>query len=364
MGSKKSKQQIYSIHDEIQNSICFEDLSNELIYELFDYLSFHDIIFSFDKLNKRFQNLIDNYSHYVNLQQHTDDNILSLPKHIHSLKINARYQLQFINFSNIFLLHYLILSNVSIFDLFHIFNTLSLKNLEYIYLGACPDYHRYQHEKLAEIQQKILLLGELKLKKCVFRMKLFVNINQLPMNLFSLEYLRIDGCENILIVNNLLNHMPNLKFLHVSILQSFKTNNNKDQYMKENNRNNSLINLIIRIHDLNSLEELISLFIQNCSNLKNLIIYLNPIRENYSDHDMYDIRVINLPQYITTIINQLLPQLTNFHLRQRILSKNFDFLNRPYYFSPYVKEIPYSLKHRSYRMFIAQHLATLWKNTT
>ncbi|CAF2408738.1 unnamed protein product [Rotaria sp. Silwood2] len=363
MGSKKSKQQIYSVHDEIKNSMCFEDLSNELIYELFDYLSFHDIIFTFGKLNKRFQNLIDTYSHYVNLQQHTEDNILPLPQHIHSLKISTRYQLRFIDLSNIFLLHCLIISNVSIFDLLHIFNTLSLKELEYIYLGVCTDYHREEHEQLAKVQQTILLLGQSKLKKCVFRMKLFANIDQLPMNLFSLEYLRIDGCEDVLIVNNLLDRMPNLKSLHVSILQSFKTNDNKNQYMKQNHKNTSLINLNIRLHDLNLLEELIPLFIQYCSNLNKFILHLNPIPEHAADREISNMHLINLHQSITTVIDELLPQLTNFHLHQRILSQSIDFLNRPYFVSPYVKEIPCSSKHRSYRMFIAPHLVTLLKNT-
>ncbi|CAF1016769.1 unnamed protein product [Rotaria sp. Silwood1] len=363
MGSKKSKQQIYSVHDEIKNSTCFEDLSNDLIYELFDYLSFHHIILAFDKLNKRFQNLTDTYSHYVNLQQHTEDNIIPLPQHIGSLKISARYQLRFIDFSKLSSIHCLIISNLSIFNLFHIFNILSLKELEYIYLGACTDYYRDEHEQLAKVQEKILLLGESKLKKCVFRMKLVANIDQLPMNLISLEYLRIDGCENISIVNNLLDRMPNLKSLHVSILQSFATNDNQYHNMKQNHKNSSLINLIIRLHDPKPLEELIPLLIKNCSNLNKLIVYLTPVRENDVDREISYIRLINLPDSITNAIDQFLPQLTNFHLRQRILSYNIDFFNRPSYSSPYIKEIPCSLKHRSYRIFIASHLTILWKNT-
>jgi hypothetical protein len=365
MGSKTCKQQqANSISDDIKNLNCFEDLSNELIYELFDYLSFHDICFTFGNLNNRFQNLIDAYSHYVNLQQHTQNNLQPLPQNIHSLKISAHYQISFINLSNLFLLHGLIISNLSTSYLLHIFNTLSLKELEYIYLGAYADYYGREEEQLREIQQKILVLGELKLKKCVFRMKLVADIDQLPIKLSSLEYLRIDGCENISIVNNLLNRMPNLRSLYVSILESIPIDNNNDQYRKQNSGNHCLTNLTIRIHDSISLEELNPLFIQNGSNIKTLIIYLKSIRENSAAHRIPDHRFVNLYPRITIIINQLLPQLTNFHLRQRVLSQNYTLISQPCYFPPYVKEIPYSLEHGSYRVSIAAHLATLWQNTT
>jgi len=36
--------------------------------------------------------------------------------------------------------------------------------------------------------------------------------------------------------------------------------------------------------------------------------------------------------------------------------------NLPYYFSPYVEDIPYSLEHRPYPVSIAAHLATLGQN--
>ncbi|CAF0915686.1 unnamed protein product [Adineta steineri] len=71
MGCKKSKQQVNYRQYKTENPTVFEDLSNEVIYELFDYLSYYDITCAFGKLNERLQHLIDTYSHYVNLQQHT-----------------------------------------------------------------------------------------------------------------------------------------------------------------------------------------------------------------------------------------------------------------------------------------------------
>jgi hypothetical protein len=55
--------------------------------------------------------------------------------------------------------------------------------------------------------------------------------------------------------------------------------------------------------------------------------------------------------------------LKNFHLRQRVLAANYNYLNQPIYFPPYIEEIPSSLKHKSYRIFIAARLKTLWQQT-
>jgi hypothetical protein len=361
MGLIKSKQQqqaqVNFKYNDINNRNYFENLSNDLIYELFDYLSFHQISQSFGNLNNRFENLIDTYSHYVNLQEHNTINNQSLPRYINSLKISTHSQLSLIDLSNINSLYCLILSNLSTFDLLHIFNTLSLKELEYVYLGVCADYCGWEEWQIGEIQQKVLSLGELKLKKCVFRMKLFANIDQLPRNLPSLEYLRIDGCENILIVNNLLDRIPNLKSLRVSIVESSKTNDKNNQYIKQNGRNNCLTKLTVRIDGSISFEELIPLLDQNGLNIRKFIIYVDPTSENSSNRKTFT-RFVNLYQRITIIINELLPQLTNFHLR--VLSKNYNLSQ--YYSPPYVKKIPNSLQHRPYQVSIAASLATLWKN--
>jgi len=93
--------------------------------------------------------------------------------------------------------------------------------------------------------------------------------------------------------------MPNLRTRHVSILGSIETNDHNNQ----NNEYNCLTNLTIRIGNFISLEKLISLFIQNGLNIKNLIIYLNRVKENSSEHKAPHID--KLYQRITTIMNEL-----------------------------------------------------------
>jgi hypothetical protein len=156
--------------------------------------------------------------------------------------------------------------------------------------------------------------------------------------------------------------MPNLISLHVSILESVQTNDYKDQYTKPNNRNNCLNNLTLRLHDPVSTDELMPLFTQYCSNVKKLIIYLNPAHEYSSNHERPDVRFVNLRQWITTTVNPLMPQLTSFHLRQHIHSRYYDLLSRPCNPPPYIEEMPCSLEHRSYRVHVSSHLKSSWTN--
>jgi len=276
--------------------------------------------------------------------------------------MNARYQFSFIDFSKLLSLHDLMLSNLPVSYLLDIFNSLSLKELEYIYLGVYFSLYGPEQEKIGEVQEKVLSLGESKLKKCVLKMPFYANIDKLSTQLSSLEYLRIDGCENILIVNQLLDRMPNLISFYVSILESVETNDNKAQCMKQNNRNTCLTNLTLRIPYIKSRDELMLLFSKHCSNVKKLIIYLDSIQEHSSEYTRPDVRFINLHEWIKTIVKPSMPQLTNFHLRQPV-SKYFDFVNRRCNSPPYIEEIPCSLEHGSYRVYIASHLTPLWKNS-
>ncbi|CAF4160897.1 unnamed protein product [Adineta steineri] len=77
---------------------CFEDLSNELIYEIFDLLDFHHVYQAFDSLNARFYNLVTNSTLpiEVNLssiskstfERYNKDIILPNKHRIHSLHLS------------------------------------------------------------------------------------------------------------------------------------------------------------------------------------------------------------------------------------------------------------------------------------
>ncbi|UJR32912.1 hypothetical protein I4U23_020373 [Adineta vaga] len=357
MGMKNSKQRNDSVYN---NRTILEDLSNELIYEVFDYLSFRDIFIAFGKVNGRLKNLIDNYSHYLNLQQHTSNDIQIFPRSIRSLKINARYQYSFIDFTQLNSLHHLLLSNLSPTRLLHIFNTISLQELQYVYLGVCEFNDRSEENQLKEVQQKILALGQSNLQKCIFRMSLRIDIDTLPVKLIFLKYLRIDGCENLSFVNQLLDRMPNLLSLYVSGLKSFKIDEKyTDQY-----RHSSLCNLNLRVQDFLSKDELIPFLKQHCPNLENLIIQFSSINVDNSNQRVSSLCNTDLHQWLAIEIYPLMPNLTNFHVRQRVISQNYKSLQQIYYTSPYIEDVPYPFEDKSCRVTIASHLADIWIKKT
>lgn len=357
MGLKNSKQRAYLVkdHPDIEEVPHLEDLSNDLIYELFDYLSFHEISLAFAKLNSRFARLIDDYAHYVNMQQSYNE---FLPRHIHSLKITGRYQLNSIDLSTLRSLYALSLSNLHTMYLSHIMNTLSLDELEYVYLGSCLPDNEMEIQQTGEIQEKILSLGQLKLQKCVFRMKFCGNVQQLPMQLPRLRYLRIDGCENILVINELLHRMPYLESLYVSLLEPHPSDND---HIQSANKHQHLTRVTVRLYSNISLEQLNLLFHHHGSNIRNLTVYLESIRENSSDINRPSGHLLHLYPKVTAMIHHSLPQLTKFQLHQHIISQNSDSLHQKLYYEPYVEEIPSSFEHPAYRVSIAKHLVDLWQ---
>ena len=83
------------------NVTKLEDLSNELVYEIFEYLDFYDACEAFSTLNNRYQDLVLNSSIPMNIQvslmskstcqRYTTDMILPNRNRIHSLHISNQF---------------------------------------------------------------------------------------------------------------------------------------------------------------------------------------------------------------------------------------------------------------------------------
>lgn len=331
MGAKTSKQETKTK----KVLINLDEVSNDIVYEIFDHLSYHDILYAFKDLNQRFNLLIETYSHYVNLQNCNDQ---PLPEHILILRISNKSQLQFVDFSKVKSLRGLMLSNLSVPTVLNILNTIALDRLEYVYLGAC-DLHDVKTADLAEIQEKILSLGNQNLQKCVFRMKFLGNIDRLPETLSTLEYLRIDGCETALEVNRLLNRIPNLLTLYVSILSS---NPNID-LSEEKSQHQCLTKLNIRFSSTMAFDDLNTLFVNHGSHVNKLILQLNTYQRNFKNYTIDEIR----PKLLT-IANEYLPQLTRINMHYRRLDRKDD-LTEPK-IAPQIEQIPSCEKHQAFQM--------------
>ncbi|CAF1486326.1 unnamed protein product [Adineta steineri] len=142
-----------------KNQILFDDLTNEIHYEIFDYLTYNDIIKTFSNLNNRLKQIIGNYPHNINLE--IDKNI---PKFIRSLEITLNSQLDLFNSlkTNQFLSLCLIaISNLRYNEINHILNRIPSTQLEYIYIGICVNDQKEDFSKvLSSLQIQILNLTQ------------------------------------------------------------------------------------------------------------------------------------------------------------------------------------------------------------
>lgn len=180
----------------------FELLANELIHEIFDYLSSVDLINSFNKLNKRFSLLISqrplkcDFSHLSKSQYENLIKILPFNQ-INALKISNKWTINIlsrISFNLMINLQILILNHVNfneirnLFqskDIFRIFQQLNILKIQSTNLNGLD-------------QERIFVLKKIfchmpKLRLCQIPL---IDVNDLDdlIPTFTLEQLIIDYC--------------------------------------------------------------------------------------------------------------------------------------------------------------------------
>jgi hypothetical protein len=246
-----------------ENSTSFNDLNNDLLLEIFDYLSFNDILLSFGNINPRFDKLIENYPYCLDLRSYQH-----LPNHIRSLKITGSYQLSILfsfQHSQLSSLRAISLSNLRPQEVHDVLNYVPCKQLEYIYLGICALNGRLSETKtISSIQQEILALSQYRLGHCHLKDKLCCAVNDLPETLFALEYLQLVGCRDFCILSKLLSRMPNLKHIQVSTIE-----------MTQNPLVSNLCHITyvsLRPHLTCSAKELTNFLRKCCPHVKKLIV--------------------------------------------------------------------------------------------
>ncbi|CAF1382515.1 unnamed protein product [Adineta ricciae] len=195
-----------SFQREFFHKTLFEDLSNELFYEIFDYLTFQQISQTFFHLNSRFNHLIFSLSNQTL--------ILNGNKDFHLLKLFPNQ-----------------ISHLIIKNLFHFETNFNIKSL-------IIENEKNFHEKFYEIfpnLQNLKLQCEIN-RKCSrkFLNEIFssksVHLRHLTLNrietfsikhsFLSIEYLSIRS-HNLMLFSQILSLFPNLNHLQFHILDHF-----------------------------------------------------------------------------------------------------------------------------------------------
>jgi hypothetical protein len=241
----------------------FEHLNNDLLLEIFDYLSYDDIRSAFVDLNPRINQLIDTYPFSVDCQR-----CHRLPRHIRSLKLtrNAFFPLlDSLTSDQIVSLRSITLANQRLEDLHYVWQRLHLEHLEYIYCGVCFDRYDEQTLPLVGAHQKMILsLGSKRLTHCILNDLFSIPIEQLPQNLMSLTTLKLVSCPDLVVLSQLLQQTPNLTHLTASTLQ------NNDQPLAH--ACSRLRYLSLRPHIPCTSEQLQAFFLVCCPQLITVII--------------------------------------------------------------------------------------------
>jgi hypothetical protein len=233
---------------------CLEDLSNELIYEIFEFLDDHHAFQAFYDLNTRFQNLFLN----SNLPIKINISSISKSKFQHYLThiiTPCAYRIEFFRLSSPFIDPCLLMTNLTQLK------TLILNNIESNFieqmvnhLSSLPVLSSLIIESINciknvnNIYHKIFRLPSLKycqilLETLRYPIPLPVATNEFS----SIENLVIDNEVSIDQLHSLLSYVPQLRRLSISNLRESKLN----RIDKSSISLNDLTNVSLKLHDVN-----------------------------------------------------------------------------------------------------------------
>ncbi|CAF3969201.1 unnamed protein product [Adineta steineri] len=230
------RKQLHTAHQSIS---YFEDLSNEIIYELFEYFDFDYIYETFSNLNQRFVNLIINSNLPINInissvskpnfERYYTNRIIPYRHRIKSLRITNLIAVDIIlspqdNLSKLTRLETLILTNISssyLRNLQYLINLPKLSSLTIICKGdiICKDYTMFDQ---VEIYHQIFQLPVLKYFNVLLETSLMPIVSSL-----SFATNKYSSIEHLVIKNNIeldtlyiiLSYVPQIRRLSISELQ-------------------------------------------------------------------------------------------------------------------------------------------------
>ncbi|CAF1347726.1 unnamed protein product [Adineta ricciae] len=217
---------------EIRIPTRFDDLSNEIICEVFEYLDAYDVYTSFLNLNIRFQNLVLHSNFPLRIDMFLVSNrsfhryytrfLLRRLHRIHSLCLLNSFPMALIilllqNTSKFTRLRYLLLDQIELVYLENLLLALttisSLSSLNIIYNGS--------ESGKSNIYDLIFRLPMLKYCKMTFKTGFDANLPPADNNSFSpIKYLYLKGECKLNILSSILSYTSQLRYLSVDTLDA------------------------------------------------------------------------------------------------------------------------------------------------
>ncbi|CAF1267412.1 unnamed protein product [Rotaria sordida] len=220
----QNKKQVTNINT--KKSI-FENLANEIIYEIFEYIDTYDVYYIFFNLNKRFENLFLN----SNLPLQINISTISKSKfedYHQNIIIPNRHRIDILRLSNPFTVD-IIFSPPRIILKFIQLKTLVLDNIDAKYLKNILN-HSIHLSKLHSLTIHLIdfiknstdfylqIFRLPKLKYCKIKLSTMDDLT-LSTNIFSsIEHLVINTCFPYESFHNLLSYLPQLRYLSIDVI--------------------------------------------------------------------------------------------------------------------------------------------------
>ncbi|CAF1353483.1 unnamed protein product [Rotaria sordida] len=209
------------------NKYCLEDLANEILYEIFEYLDVYDIYKGFYNLNNRFQNLA------INSNILTKINIPTISKsnfedYYHNILIPNQSQINFLRLSNRFVAEIVFSEPRSILNFIRL-QILILDNVQNINFNKFFDYliclttlHAITISFVKDISSLDIIFSQIfrisTLKYCKIEYQQILSIDFTNYDSSSIEYLIINGNFPFNAFHNLLCCLPKLQHLSINYL--------------------------------------------------------------------------------------------------------------------------------------------------
>ncbi|CAF1118397.1 unnamed protein product [Rotaria sordida] len=224
------------------NKSYFENLANETIYEIFEYLDVYDVYHGFFYLNNRFKNLLINFNipFQINLSTISKSDFELYNKNV--IKPN-KYRINILRLSNPFTVDIIFSPPRIICDFIQleklIFDNMNSKYLNNIlkHLIHLPKLHSLILSPIDYIQDPSILFLHIfrlsKLKYCKLTYRIKDKEKALPIDFHgckhsSIEYLMINSYFRYESFNGLFNYLPKLR--HLTINNVVGSDNSQIEY--------------------------------------------------------------------------------------------------------------------------------------